>query len=88
VQDTEAGYQTSGDANAVISVLVFRFYFVCGVNWVAPELDVSDFAIFETDIQRGGPEIFDLLNITRYRLAIFELPCKVEQSKKISLAGE
>ena len=31
-QDTEKGYQTSGAANAVVFILTFRVYFVCGVK--------------------------------------------------------
>jgi hypothetical protein len=31
-QDNEAGYQTSSAANDIVFVLVFRKYFVCGVN--------------------------------------------------------
>ena len=59
-QDTEKGYQTSGAANAVVFILTFRVYFVCGVKWVAPELKMFDFARFEADTQRGAPETFSL----------------------------
>ena len=54
-------YQTLSTMNAVISVLVFRKYFVCGVNREAQELNMSDFAIFETDAQTKSLELFSLL---------------------------
>jgi hypothetical protein len=60
-QDTELRYQISSTMNAVISVLVFHKYFVCGVNRGAQELNMSDFAIFETDAQRVAFELFSLL---------------------------
>jgi len=60
-KDTEMRYQPSTTMNAVITVLVFRKYFVCGVKRGAPELNMSDFAILETDIQRGALELFSLL---------------------------
>ena len=60
-QDTEAGYQTSSAANDIVTVLVFRKYFVCGVNWGAPEMNMSDFAIFEKGTQRSAPELFNPL---------------------------
>ena len=56
-QDIEAWNRTLGDANAALAILVFRKYFVCWVNWGAPELNTSDFAIFETDTQRSAPEL-------------------------------
>ena len=46
-QNIEAWHQYLGDVKAALDVLVFRKYFVCWVNWGAPELDISDFALFE-----------------------------------------
>jgi hypothetical protein len=54
-------YNSSGTANAVVSVLAFGKYFFCGVKWGAPELDMSHFAIFDTDAQRGASENVSLL---------------------------
>jgi len=31
-QDTEKGYQSTGDANVVVSIVAFREYVVCGVK--------------------------------------------------------
>jgi len=56
-QNIEARNQSLGDANAALAVLVFRKYFVCSVNWGAQELNISDFAIFETNTQRSAPEL-------------------------------
>jgi hypothetical protein len=60
-QDTETGYEYSGTANTVLYILAFPKYFVCGVKRGAPEWKMSDFAIFETDSQRGSPESFILI---------------------------
>ena len=60
-QDTELKYQTSSTMNAVISVLVFSKYFVCGMNTGAPELNMSDFPKFEADTQRSVSEIYNPL---------------------------
>jgi len=60
-QNTEIRYQSSSTMNAVISVLVFRMYFVSGVNWGAPRLNISDIAILKIDTQRGASETFRLL---------------------------
>jgi len=54
-------YQSSSNMNALIPVLVFCMYYVCGVNRGAPELNMSDFAILETNTQRGVLELFSLL---------------------------
>jgi cytosine/uracil/thiamine/allantoin permease len=56
-QNIEATNQSLGDANDALGVLVFRKYFVCWMNWGAPELNISDFAIFETDTQISAPEL-------------------------------
>ena len=60
-QDIEAHYQSLGDANAVISVLVFRKYFICRVNCGGSELNMSDFAVIETGTHSGAPETFIFL---------------------------
>jgi len=61
VQDNEMRYQSSGITRAVVFILAFRKYFVFGVNWGTEELNLSEFAIFETDTHRGASETFSLL---------------------------
>ena len=60
-QDNEMRCQTSGTANAVVSIIVIRKYFVCGLKGGAPELNMSDFARFETDTESCALDTFSLL---------------------------
>ena len=83
-QSNEMGYQTSGAANAVISILAFRKFFVCGVKLGAPAMYISDFARFEKDTQTDLLKIFAFSNITRYRMANIERRVKVQHSMMLA----
>jgi hypothetical protein len=48
---------------------------------------MSDFARFDRHTKGDAPENLAFSDITRYRMANTERRFKVEQSKKISLAG-
>jgi len=59
VEITEMRYQSSGTANAVVYLPLFRKYLYGNWNWT--EMNMSQITIFETDTQRGVPEKFSLL---------------------------